>query len=454
MLSLALHLVKINPPQYELTLYGANLVLFHHCVGRCRQSAVEFLEDIMSNQEKQGAKWIPLFIAVFIALIVDGMDLQILNLCLPALRADFSISQVEAGALSSYTMIGMGIGALLAGVLSDRIGRVKVTIASLVVFSVFTVLLGFVQNYWQFVVIRFISGFGIAALFSIGTLLVAEYVPTEKRGLVLGTLQAGWSIGYICAALLSATVQPAFGWRPMFIISVIPAVVSFFILRTVKEPASFKAAQEKRQFEVKESEYKKIWKNKTIRKVFLLWAVANTALQFGYYGANTWLPSYLIIDLGMDLKNMSLYIAGTYTAMVAGKILAGFLADRFGKKGIWMIGGLATAVAIPSIIFFANTSNVVYLMILFGFLYAVPYALLAAYMSESFPTEVRGTSVATMSSVGKIGSVTAPLFVGYMATQHSIGLGIAALGAAYAICALVPGLFIREKSYDPSSAED
>jgi AAHS family cis,cis-muconate transporter-like MFS transporter len=401
----------------------------------------------------QNRKWLPLFIAVFIALVVDGMDMQILSLCLTVLKDDFAISQLEAGALSSYTMVGMGIGALFAGVLSDRIGRVKVTIISLVTFSLFTALLGFTQEYWQFATIRFLSGFGIAALYSIGTLLVAEYVPTAKRGVVLGTLQAGWSIGYICAALLSAAILPDYGWRPLFIISVLPALVSFFILRVTKEPASFKASQQNLQKAKRQNEFAKIWQNSTIRSVFIIWAIANTALQFGYYGANTWLPSYLATDLGMNLKDMSLYAAGTYTAMVAGKILAGYLADKLGRRCIWLIGGLATAIGIPLIISFANTGNVIYLLTLFGFLYAVPYAVLATYMSESFPVEVRGTSVASMSSTGKIGSVSAPLFVGYMATQYSIGLGIAALGVAYAICALLPGLIIREKAYDPSKVE-
>ncbi|GHT78073.1 MFS transporter [Actinomycetota bacterium] len=415
------------------------------------QNQPEISKNLQNNQNQ---KWIPLFLAIFIALVVDGMDLQILNLCLPVLRVDFAVSQIEVGALSSVTLVGMGIGALFAGVLSDRIGRVKVTIVSLVVFSSFTVLLGFTQNYWQFVVVRFLSGFGIAALYSIGTLLVAESVPDKHRGVVMGTLQAGWSVGYICAALLSSAVLPDYGWRPMFIISVIPAIISFIVLLRTKEPASFQAAQERKQTVKKQNEYAKIWNNKSVRKVFLVWAIANIALQFGYYGANTWLPSYLVTDLGMDLKNMSLYIAGTYTAMVAGKILAGFLADRLGRKGIWVVGGLVTAVAIPLIVMFANTSNVIFLMIVFGFLYAIPYALLAAFMSESFPVEVRGTSVATMSSIGKIGSVTAPIFIGMMAAQNSIGFGIALLGIAYAICAILPGLFIKEKAYDPSSVEE
>ncbi|MDR1183238.1 MAG: MFS transporter [Coriobacteriales bacterium] len=404
-----------------------------------------------NTTDAKKTSWVPLFLAIFIALVVDGMDLQLLNLCLPVLSTDFGIGQFEAGALSSITLIGMALGGLLAGVLADRIGRVKVTIASLATFSLFTVLLGFTQNYITFAIVRFLSGFGIAALFAIGTLLVAEYVPTEKRGIVMGTLQAGWSIGYIVAALLSAAILEDYGWRPLFIISVIPAVVSFMVLRKTKEPSSF-ASYKNNEERAKGQEYRRIWRNKPIRMVFLVWALANTALQFGYYGANTWLPSYLRTDLGMDLKSMSLYVAGTYTAMVAGKVLAGFLADRFGRKSIWLLGGLLTAVAIPLIVIFVNNANVAPLMIVFGFLYAIPYALLAAFMSESFPTDIRGTAVSSLSSVGKIGSISAPMVIGYLATTQSIGFGIGILGIAYAICAIIPFLFLKEKAYDPSSS--
>ncbi|HBT95444.1 MAG TPA: MFS transporter [Coriobacteriia bacterium] len=405
-----------------------------------------------SDRTVAKTKWIPLFIAVFIALVVDGMDLQLLNICLPVLKAEFALTQFEAGLLSSVTLIGMALGGLVAGVLADRIGRVKVTIISTVTFSFFTMLLGFTQTYWQFATVRFLSGFGIAALFAIGTLLVAEYVPTEKRGVIMGTLQAGWSIGYIAAALLSAALLETQGWRALFILSVVPAITSILILTRVKEPPGF-LRQKQAGAVAKGNEYRRIWQNPSVRSVFIFWAIANTALQFGYYGANTWLPSYLHTDLGLDLKNMSLYIAGTYTAMVAGKILAGFLADRFGRKGIWMVGGLTTAVAMPLIVAYVNSANAIFLMVAFGFLYAIPYALLAAFMSESFPTGIRGTAVASLSSVGKIGSITAPAMVGFLANNYSIGFGIGILGIAYAVCALVPGIFLKEKAFDPSSVE-
>jgi MFS transporter, AAHS family, cis,cis-muconate transporter len=154
---------------------------------------------------------------VFLALIVDGMDLQMLALALPSLSADLRVSSVMAGALGTYTLLGMGIGGILAGFLSDRIGRTRVTWWAVFVFTVCTGTIAFCQTYWQVAVMRFVSGFGIAALYSIGTLLAAEYVPTNIRTTVLGALQGGWSIGYVAAALLSSAVIPKYGWRPLFL---------------------------------------------------------------------------------------------------------------------------------------------------------------------------------------------------------------------------------------------
>jgi len=140
-------------------------------------------------------------VGVFVALVIDGMDLQMLALALPDISKELHLSSVRAGALSTYSLFGMGIGGILAGWLADRIGRVRVVWWAVLTFSMLTCVIALCQSYWQIAVMRFVSGFGIGALYSIGTLLAAEYVPTKTRTTVLGTLQAGWSVGYVIAAL-------------------------------------------------------------------------------------------------------------------------------------------------------------------------------------------------------------------------------------------------------------
>jgi AAHS family cis,cis-muconate transporter-like MFS transporter len=386
--------------------------------------------------------------AVFVALIVDGMDLQVLALSVPSISKELALSSVSAGALSAWTLLGMGIGGVLAGWLADRLGRVRVVWWSVFIFSVFTGFIALSQTYWQIAFMRFISGFGIAALYSIGTLLASEYVPTRIRATVLGTLQAGWSVGYVIAALLSAYILPMFGWRALFACAIVPGILTLILLWRVPDPPSWALAPRNAS-----STFGAIWSDIPVRRTFLLWTAAAIALQFGYYGANSWLPSYLVKDLGVNVQNTGWYIAGTYTMMVLGKVITGYLADAVGRRVIWIVSGLLTAVYLPILIYIATPGNVAYLLLLFGLLYGAPYAVNSTYLSESFPAGVRGTAVGTSYNLGRIGSTLSPLLIGVAASSYSIGLGIGLLGISYAICALVPGLFIREKMFDPKAVE-
>ena len=393
-------------------------------------------------------------VGVFVALVVDGMDLQMLALALPSISSELQLSSLAAGALSTYTLIGMGIGGVLAGWLSDRVGRVRVVWWAVLVFSALTGVIAVCRTYWQIAILRGFSGFGIGALYSIGTLLAAEYVPTRIRTTVLGTLQAGWSVGYVSAALLAAYLLPRFGWRSLFGCAVVPGIAALLLLWQAPDPPSWLAARRSAAPGIARiTPFAVLWKDPALRRTFLLWTVAAIALQFGYYGANTWLPSYLVKDLGANLQTMGWYVAGTYLMMVVGKIVTGYLADIVGRRTMWMASGALTAVYLPILIWAATPANVAYLLLVFGFLYGAPYAVNSTYLSESFPASVRGTAVATSYNLGRIGSTVSPLLIGMAASTYSIGLGIGLLGIAYAVAAFVPGMFIREKMYDPQAIE-
>jgi len=390
-----------------------------------------------------------IIVGVFVALVIDGMDLQILALSLPSLSRELRVSNVSAAALSTYTLLGMGIGGVLAGWLADRIGRVRVVWWSVLIFSTLTSVIAWCHTYWQIAMMRFVSGFGIGALYSVGTLLAAEYVPTRVRTTVLGTLQAGWSVGYVAAALLAAAVLPRFGWRPLFAFAIVPGIVVLALLWNAPDPPSWTAAQRELKRERPAGTFGLLWADRAVRRTFLLWTVTAIALQFGYYGANSWLPSYLVKDLNVNVQSMGWYVAGTYTMMVIGKIVTGYLADIFGRRVMWIVSAMLTAAYLPILIFSAAPANVAYLLLVFGFLYGAPYAINSTYLSESFPANVRATAVATSYNLGRIGSTLSPLLIGMAAERYSIGLGIALLGISYAVCALVPGMFIPEKMFDP-----
>jgi len=400
-------------------------------------------------KEKDASKlWIPVFISCFLGLLVDGMDLQFLSLSLPSLMKDFGITKVQAGSFGTYSLIGMAIGGIFGGWFADRFGRVRTIVWTIAIFSVGTFALAFTQTYWQFAAVRFLSALGLGAEYVVCNTLMAEYVPTKRRTTLLGTLQAGWSVGYLVATLLAGSILPQYGWRPMFMVALVPVLIAIYMRRVIPEPTGWQEAA-KTGSERRKIEWGLIFSDPKSLKLFLLWTLTAIFLQFGYYGVGNWLPTYLVSELGFNFTKMTGYLVGTYTAMIIGKMVTGWLADRVGRKTMYIIGGLATALFLPFLIMYHTAENIIVLLTIFGFLYGMPYAVNATYMTESFPTNVRGTAVGGAYNIGRIGAATAPIIIGMIAQTKSIGFGLAVLGISYALAGLTPALFIKEKIHEP-----
>ncbi|MEQ1693131.1 MAG: MFS transporter, partial [Gemmatimonas sp.] len=382
-------------------------------------------------------------------LMVDGMDLMFLSYSLPSLMREFQISKVEAGSLASYTLLGMAVGGLLGGWAADRFGRVRVVVWTIMVFSVGTAGLALTQTYWQFALLRFVSALGLGAEYVVSNTLMSEYVPTKHRTTVLGTLQAGWSFGYVVAALLAGSIIPRYGWRPMFLLALVPVLLALFIRRAVPEPPSWKVATQNTAAVSQRGQWREVFATPSRRRTFALWTVTACLLQFGNYGVANWLPTYLVSELKFDFTKMTGYLVSSYLAMIVGKVVAGYLADTFGRRWIYVFGGVGTAVFIPIVVMFNTPGNIVILLTIFGFLYGVPYGVNATYMTESFETSIRGTAVGGAYNIGRVGAAVAPALIGFIATRQSIGVGLMVMGGAYLLTGLIPALFIREKMFDP-----
>lgn len=408
-------------------------------------------------------KWALLF--AYFAMVVDGVDIMLLSYSLTSLKAEFSLTTFQAGALGSASLAGMGIGGILGGWACDKFGRVRTIAHSVTFFSVATCLLGFTQSFEQFMGLRFIGALGIGALYMACNTLMAEYVPTTYRTTVLGTLQTGQTVGYIVATLLAGSIIPEHGWRILFFITVIPAFINIFLKRFVPEPKSWQISKiealkgntqthvQQRQHAPKSSSiYKQIFSNFKHRKMFLLWMTTAFFLQFGYYGINNWMPSYLETEVHMNFKSLTSYMVGSYTAMILGKILAGYLADKFNRRAVFVFGTISSAVFLPIIIFFSTPDNILYLLVTFGFLYGIPYGVNATYMAESFSTDVRATAIGGAYNIGRVGAAIAPATIGYLASGGTFITAFIVMGAAYFIAGVLPGLFIRDRQYDPQQA--
>jgi MFS transporter, AAHS family, cis,cis-muconate transporter len=401
--------------------------------------------------------WKVAFIFAFLGLMIDGADLMFLSYSLSSIQKEFSLTNVEAGALGSITLAGMAIGGITGGWAADQFGRVRTVVWTILVFSIGTAALGTTKGFWDFAAFRFIAALGIGAMYVVCNTLMAEYVPTERRTTVLGTLQAGWSVGYVVATLLAGWILPQYGWRWLFYIGILPVALAALMRFFVPEPPAWVAANARNAQNrpaasdsgSRKSAMADIFSDASRRRMFLLWTLTAGLLQFGYYGVNNWMPTYLEKELHLNFKSMTGYMVGTYMAMILGKVVAGWLADQFGRRLIFAVGAFGTALFLPIIVLYNTPENIAYLMIAFGFLYGVPYGVNATYMTESFETAIRGTAVGGAYNIGRMGAAVAPALIGYLAMQGSIGLGFLVMGAAYFLCGLVPVLFIKEKLYDP-----
>jgi AAHS family cis,cis-muconate transporter-like MFS transporter len=420
------------------------------------ESDVPALDGETSKPEGKSNAWILVFVFAFLAMVADGADMMFLSYSLTSVTREFSLTSVQAGSLGSLTLAGMAIGGIIGGWTGDRFGRVRSVVYTIIIFSVGTIVVGMTQSYVQFAVARFVSSLGIGALYVLCNTLVAESVPTERRTTILGALQAGWSVGYLLATLLAGWIIPTFGWRYLFYVAGFPVILALLIQMFVQEPAAWIESRRAQKDHANTAEgsdsdgtFSAIWADPKHRRMFLLWALTAGFLQFAYYGVNNWLPTYLEKEMNLKFDSMTGYLVGTYVAMIAGKVIAGFLADRFGRRAVFSIGAVGSAIFIPVMVLYGSTANISYLLVAFGFIYGLPYGVNATYMTESFEAKIRATAVGGAYNIGRLGAAVAPIIIGYLASTGSIGLGFLVMGAAYFICGIIPLIFIPEKLYDP-----
>src|SRR5215213_6782650 len=174
-----------------------------------------------------------------IGYAMDGFDLLILGFMLRAISSDLGLTPPQAGSLVTWTLVGAVAGGILFGILSDHYGRVRVLTWTILVFAVFTGLCAFAQGYWDLLVYRTIAGLGLGGEFGIGMALVAEVWPASQRARASSYVGLGWQAGVLLATLITPLLVPHIGWRGMFAVGLLPALVSFLVRRTAAEPPLF-----------------------------------------------------------------------------------------------------------------------------------------------------------------------------------------------------------------------
>lgn len=360
---------------------------------------------------------------------MDGFDFLILGFMMAAISKDLGFTQSEAASLATFTLIGAVIGGFLFGVLADRLGRVRVLTATILIFAVFTGLCALAQGYWDLVFYRTMAGLGLGGEFGVGMALVAEAWPASKRARASSYVGLGWQAGVLAAALLTPMLLPHIGWRGMFVVGLIPAVASFFIRRAVGEPPLFKAAQEKKTGFPVALLVKDAATTKVSIGIFILCAVQN----FGYYGLMLWMPGYLAKTFGFALPQAAVWTSVTILGMALGIWCFGQLADRLGRKPVFLAwqAGAAIMVIVYSQLKDPNAALIGGAVM--GFFVNGMLGGYGALISELYPTEARATAQNVLFNLGRGVGGFGPLVIGGLASAYSFHAAIALLAIIYVI---------------------
>lgn len=389
-------------------------------------------------------------LAASLGWLLDSFDVMLYALVLARLIVDLHLSKQTAGLLGSVTLIAAAVGGLAFGLIADRFGRTRALMASVLIYAVFTAACGFAQTVAQLAVFRILLGFGMGGEWASGASLVAETWPAQHRGKALGLMQSSWAIGYALAALVVAAVMPHFGWRGVFLAGILPAFFTLWIRRSVEEPAVWQqmhAARGRRSDEVVAGRDKRAFGLGSLfgggrLRLTLALTTMNACCLFAWWGFNLWVPAYLSLakpegGAGLTSFAMTSIVVSMQAGMWIGYIAFGVLADRFGRKRVYV--GYLLSAALLMLAFGASRSPLVlfFLAPLVAFAATGYFTGFAAVTAEIYETRIRSTAQGFTYNTGRIASAAAPFAVGSLADRHGFSTAFVVAAGAFLLAGIL-----------------
>ena len=350
--------------------------------------------------------------------LFDAMDVGMLSFVIVALQKDWGLSTQEMGWIGSINSIGMAVGALVFGVLSDKIGRKSVFIITLLLFSIGSGLTALTTTLAMFLVLRFVIGMGLGGELPVASTLVSESVEAHERGKIVVLLESFWAGGWLIAALISYFVIPKYGWEVAMVLSAVPALYALYLRWNLPDSPRFQKV-EKRPSIIEN--IKSVWSGKYRKATIMLW-ILWFCVVFSYYGMFLWLPSVMVLK-GFSLIKSFQYVLIMTLAQLPGYFTAAWFIERLGRKFVLVTYLIGTACSAYVFGIADSLTALIVAGMLLSFFNLGAWGALYAYTPEQYPTVIRGTGAGMAAAFGRIGGILGPLLVGYLvASQASLSL--------------------------------
>lgn len=375
---------------------------------------------------------------------LDSYDYFTLPLTMVALSAYFGLDSGQTGLLTTVTLVVSAVGGALAGVLADRVGRVKALLLTVITYAVFTVACGFAPNYETLLVFRALQGLGFGGEWAVGAILVAEYASARHRGRTLGAVQSSWAVGWALAVIVYTIIfslaDDGLAWRVMFWTGALPALLVVWIRRSVRDAPRAAAAREK---SARRGSFTAIFQpdrpgSTGLLRTTLFAVLLSTGVQGGYYTLATWVPTYLKTERDLSVVGTGGYLTFLISGAFLGYLTGGHLTDRLGRRrNIWLFA-LLSAICVLAYTNIPSGANTLVLVLGFplGFCMSAIFSGFGSYLSELYPTAVRGTGQGFTYNTGRAVGAVFPTTVGFLADSWGVGGALVFGAIGYGLAAL------------------
>ena len=389
---------------------------------------------LLINERPPGAIHYRIVALCFAAWIFDFYDLILYSFLLVPIARDLHLSNTDSSLLLGVSFLMTAVGGVMFGFLGDRFGRKPIVIATVSVYGLGTLLCATSHSLAELILFRSITGLGIGGGWASGQALIAECMPAEKRGRYAGYVQTGAPLGVLLAAAVSGYLEPQLGWRLIFVISSLPAVVIALAEWRFLPESDVWMRTGKRAFFGRE-DWNAIRAHRHVIGLLAMWVLLNSE---AYWFTYSWMPGYLQMQRELSIGAAGRLMIKMQYGGVFGYAIFGILADRFGRRPMFTLFSMALAVGLlPATLLWPEASRtpglIIAAMILTGFGTGL-WSGAAPYMSELLPTRVRNVAMGALLNVTRGFQFFTPLMITGLGRR--VGLGAAlSLGAVFSVSA-------------------